>query len=818
MNEFVHLHLHTEYSLLDSTIKLESLFTKVRALDMRACAITDSGNMFGAAKFYFTARDQGIKPIIGSEMFVAQGSRFDQRTKGKRPQPHHLVLIAHNDTGYRNLMKLSSLSHLEGYYYGPRIDKELLAEHSEGLLCLTGCLNGEIPRLIRRGSKKDLYTAVEEYLDIFGDRLYLELQDNGYRRQKEINERLMKLSKHFGVPIVATNNCHYLQKNEKEAYETLIAIRRGKRLDKTSFVRAITENLHLRSAQEMGQIFSNYPEALKNTLRIAEMSDVTIDTEACHFPHPPVPAGRGVDEYFVDFAQRGFDERLPMIRSTYPSFDGDLNQKYTERLSYELSVLQTTGFHRHLLVVADYVNWAKANGIPVGPGRGPVSGSLIAYCLGITEIDPIKHHLMFERFLDPERITVPDIDVDLCMKRRDEVIRYITEKYGKNRVAHIITFGNRPARAAIRDSAKALGVSHKKVDEIVRLIPYTRQGIAGALKEEPRLRDLYRREKRVRHLLDNARMLEGIIHHTSTHAAGIIISDSDLADRVPLYSDCHDNTVTQYDIRMLQKIGFIKFDLLGLETLTMIHDATRLLADEGVYIDISGIPLDDGKTYDLLSSGDTSGVFLLEARGLRDALVKLKPSRFSDIMALIALYRPGPMGAGMLDEFVNRKKDISWTEHALPALARTLDDTHGIIVYQEQMMEIAMTVAGFSISDADELRRALAKKHPDQVERCRKRFLAGAIAADTPEKVANEIFTAVESFGEYRYSKAHAASYGLIAYRTAYLKANHYRHYMTILLAYSSYFKDTTKLLAAECGGRGVDVLPRYDFTLKETT
>lgn len=788
---------------------------------MTACGITDSGNMYGAMEFYLAALNEGIKPVIGAEVFVAQGSRFDHPRRRERPAPAHLVLLAVNITGYRNLMLLLSLGHLEGFYYVPRIDRELLAAHNEGLVCLTGCIDGEIPRLIRRGSKKDLHALVEEHLSIFGERLYFELQDNGDRRQRRVNESLIKLSRHFGVPVVATNNCHYLEKNEKEAYEILNAIRRGKRLDKMSLARVITYNLHLRSAQEMEQVFSNYPEALKNTLRIAEMSDVEIDTGTHHFPDPPIPAGRDVDGYFADVAQRGFNEKLPQIRSVYPSFGDDLDEQYRKRFLYELNVLKATGFHDYLLLVADYVNWAKANGIPVGPGRGSVAGSLITYCLGITEIDPIRHDLMFERFINPERITVPDIDVDFCSKGRDEVVRYVTEKHGKGRVAHIITFGSMFARAAVRDVARALGMSCKKVDEIIKFIPYGRQEITGALEEEPQLKALYRKEKRVGQLLDNARILEGIVHHTSTHAAGIVISDRNLTDLVPLCRDRHDNTVTQYDMRMLEKIGLIKFDILGLETLTMIHDVVKLLADEGIPIDISRIPLDDGKTYNLLSSGDTSGIFQLEPPGIRDILIKLKPTRFSDIMAAIALYRPGPLRIGMAEEFIKRKNVPSAPRHELPALGQILEDTYGIIVYQEQILKIAMTLAGFSIRDADALRRVLAKRHPEQVELCRNQFIAGAVANNIPEKAAKEIFTIMERFGEYGYNKSHAAAYALIAYRMAYLKANHYKHFMTVLLSYSSYCEATLKRLIAEYKQHGVDVLPlntkksEHDFTLK---
>lgn len=808
MSDFVHLHLHSEYSLMDSTIKLDRLLARVEELNMNACAITDSGNMFGAATFYFAARERGIKPIIGSELFVAPGSRFSQAREERRPRPHHLVLIAYNNAGYKNLMKLSSLSYLEGYYYGPRIDKELLAKYSEGLICLTGCLNGEIPWLTRQGSKKNLYAAVEEYLAIFGERLYFELQDNGYKIQRKLNERLVTLSKQFRVPLVATNNCHYLEKNELDAYEILIAIRKGKKLDKMSFARVITENSHLRSAQEMEQVFSNYPEALKNTLRVAEMSNISIDTGTYHFPDPLIPPDMDIDEYFVDVAQRGLNEKLPIIRSTYVAFDDDLNQKYAERLTYELNVLKGTGFHSNLLLVADYTNWAKSNGIPVGPGRGSMAGSLVAYCLGITDIDPMRHDLLFERFLNPVRITVPDIDIDLCVNGRDDVINYIAEKQGKDRFTHIITFGSMYSRAAVRCVATALGMQSKKVNSFVELIPNTRRGIAEALEQEPELMKIYQREKRVKEVLDNARILEGIVYHTSTHAAGIVISDSNLMELVPLCRDRNDNTVTQYDARVLEKLGLLKFDFLGLETLTLINEVTKCLADRGIGIDISRINLEDERTYDLLSVGDTLGIFQLESKGMRDILVKIKPSRFSDIAALIALYRPGPLESGMVDEFISRKNDPSFDKHECSKLADILQDTYGLIVYQEQIMKIATILAGFSTKEADAFRRAMSKETSGKYQKYKKQFIDGAVGNDVPRDVAERIYGTIMRFGKYGFNKTHAIAYGLIAYRTAYLKSNHYKEFMSTHLTFESYNADKMQRLIKDCERHGIHVLP----------
>jgi DNA polymerase-3 subunit alpha len=808
MKDFVHLHLHTQFSLLDGAIRFDRLFEQANAYGMKACSITDHGNMFGVIDFYFTARDFGIKPIIGCEAYLAPKSRFDQiRIKGE-DNAYHIVLLAMNNEGYKNLLKIISSAHLEGFYYVPRIDKDLLRTHNEGLICLTACLQGEIPKQIVKGDDVSVKKTIDEYISIFGDRLFFELQDNGITEQKKVNEALIDLSKYYGIQIVATNDCHYLKKEEAKAHELLLCIQTGKTMldkDRLSFT---GDEFYFKSADEMARAFSNYPEALSNTLKIAEMCNVDIDVGTYHFPEFKPSEGMELNEFFETTCKQGFENKLQHIRTTYGSFTKELEQEYKKRLYYELDIIKKTGFASYFLIVADFIEYAKSVGIPVGPGRGSAAGSLIAYCLGITNIDPIKYDLIFERFLNPERISMPDIDVDFCKRGRDRVIEYVTEKYGSDNVAQIITFGTMQSKAAVRDVGRALGMPYAEVDKIAKLITSGENGISKAISEEPQIKELYENDDRVKELLDNAMVLEGLARHASTHAAGIVISNKLLTEHLPLCKGKKDETVTQYHMKVIEKIGLIKIDFLGLETLTIINDTLSLLKDQGIDLDISKIPLDDKATYDLLSSGNTSGVFQLESRGMKELLLALKPSKFEDIMPLIALYRPGPLKSGMVKEFTERKHNPSLVKYETPLLKGILEDTYGVIIYQEQIMKIATVLANFSIKDADALRKAMSKKIPEQLESYKEQFIQGAIANGVTPNVAKDIYEIILRFGEYGFNKSHSTAYGLISYQTAYLKAHHFVPFFAAIL--TSEVNNTDKMIQyiTECRENGVEILP----------
>ena len=807
MKEFVHLHLHTQFSLLDGAIRFEPLFETAKKYEMGACSITDHGNMFGVIDFYFTAKEAGIKPIIGCEAYIAPKSRFDKKTRGE-DNAYHIILLAMNNNGYKNLVKLVSIAQLEGFYYVPRIDKEVLKRYNEDLICLTACIKGEIPNNIIKGTEKALKESIEDYLSIFGDRLFFELQDNGLEEQRIVNEKLIELSRYYNIPIVATNDCHYLKKDEARAHELLLCIQTGKKLSDKDRMSFQSDEFYFKSVDEMYNAFSHYPEALKNTLKIAEMCNVDIKTEVYHFPDFKTSDNLNINEYLEKKCKEGFERKLETIKNSYKNFNDETLKEYEKRLEYELNVIKNTNFAGYFLIVADFINYAKKRQIPVGPGRGSAAGSLIAYCLGITEIDPIKYNLLFERFLNPERVTMPDIDVDFCKKRRDEVIQYVTEKYGKENVAQIITFGTMQSRAAVRDVGRALGMPLAEVDRIAKLIPLMSKSIKNAIESEPQLKQIYESDRNVKELLDYASILEGLARHASTHAAGIVISNKDLTEYLPLYRGQKGETVTQYPMKTIEKIGLIKIDFLGLETLTLMNDVIEMLKKDGIHVELDKIPLDDTKTYELLSSGDTSGVFQLESRGMKDLLIKLKPSKFEDIMPLIALYRPGPLKSGMVEEFIKRKNNPSLIKYELPLLEDILKETYGVIIYQEQIMKIAQVLAGFSIKDADALRKAMAKKIPEELEKYSEQFVKGAISNGINKEMAEKIFNVIRQFGEYGFNKSHSTAYGLIAYQTAYLKANYYIYYLTAML--TTEVNNTDKLIKyiTECREAGVEILP----------
>ncbi|HEX2964436.1 MAG TPA: DNA polymerase III subunit alpha, partial [Syntrophorhabdaceae bacterium] len=656
--------------------------------------------------------------------------------------------------------------------------------------------------------KSHVDKLVDEYLSMFGDRLYFELQDNGIHEQTTNNNGLIDLSKHYNVPIVATNDCHYLLREEAKAHELLLCIQTGKTMNDKDRLRFSSDHFYFKSQDEIYSAFSNHPEALSNTVLVAERCDLSIDTNTYHFPEFKAPDGMELNDYFEALAREGFDKRMPAIKMLYSEFGDVLFTRYKERLDYEIGVIKKTGFSGYFLIVADFINYAKTHDIPVGPGRGSAAGSLIAYCMGITDIDPIKYDLTFERFLNPERISMPDIDVDFCRNKRDEVIRYVTEKYGKDNVAQIITFGTMKSKAAVRDVGRALGMPYAEVDKIAKLIVSTDRGIEKAINEEPQISELYQTDEQVRELLDNAIVVEGLARHASTHAAGIVIANKHLAEYVPLYRGQHDEMVTQYHMKIIEKIGLIKMDFLGLETLTLIDSVIKLLKSDGIDLDIATIPLDDRMTFELLSSGDTSGVFQLESRGMKDLLMRLKPSKFDDIMPLIALYRPGPLNSGMVDEFVKRKNNPEKVAYETPLLEGILKDTYGVIIYQEQIMRIAMVLANFSLKDADILRKAMSKKIPEELAKYREQFIEGATANTVPRAVAEKIYDVIVQFGEYGFNKSHSTAYGLIAYQTAYLKSHYPVHYFAAML--TNEVNDTDKMIKyiTECRESGIEILP----------
>ncbi|MBI3753659.1 MAG: DNA polymerase III subunit alpha [Deltaproteobacteria bacterium] len=844
---FVHLHLHTQYSLLDGAIRHDDLFKLAREYKMPALAMTDHGNMFGAIEFYEKASHHGIKPIIGCEVYVAPGSRFD-RTAGRGNKEgaeyegsHHLILLVKNIKGYRNLCRLATSAYLEGFYYKPRIDKELLKANSEGLIALSSCLHGEIPHLILNGNKEKALKAADEYKAIFNNnRFYLELQDNKLPEQKKVNEGLLEISKKLDVPIVATNDCHYLKREEAKAHDILICIQTGKTVTATDRLKFRTDEFYFKSPQEMETAFSSYPEAIKNTIEIAERCNLDFKLKEHHLPVFPVPDGEDIDIFFEKRAQHGLENRLrgmeqADLSAETPAQAGRVGVKddgntaasvqkwrYYERLEKELKVIKAMGFSGYFLIVADFIDFAKKENIPVGPGRGSAAGSLVAYALGITNLDPIQHNLLFERFLNPDRISLPDIDIDFCIEGRDDVIRYVAEKYGKDNVSQIITFGQMKAKAVIRDVGRAMDIPYSEVDRIAKLVPNILNiTIDDAMRQEPRLKELSDKDARIKELMDIAKTLEGLPRHASTHAAGVVISNKPLIEYLPLYKAPKEEVVTtQYAMKDVEKIGLVKFDFLGLKTLTVIDRVVKLLKQKGIELDIENVRLDDTETYKLLSSGNTNGIFQLESSGIKELLRKLKPSDFEDIMSVVALYRPGPLQSGMVDDFIKRKHGKAAIKYELPQLKEMLANTYGVIVYQEQVMEIAKVLAGFSPGDADVLRKAMGKKLPEEMVVQRERFIEGAKKNKVEQKKAEKIFDLMANFAGYGFNKSHSAAYALIAYQTAYLKAHYPVEFMAALLTADMGNTDNVIKYIGECREMAIEILPpdvnesRMDFTV----
>ena len=806
--DFVHLHVHSQYSLLDGAIRFEDLFNLAKKYKMPAVALTDHGNMFGVIEFYQKAIQHGIKPVVGCEVYVAPGSRVERKALAGGEGPYHLTLLVKNRVGYFNLLKLISLSHLEGFYYKPRVDKEILSQYHEGLIALSGCMKGEVAVLAGRGEMKKAIQAAEEHEKIFDQgRFFIELQNNGVENQGELNHRLLELAHQRSLKVVATNDCHYLQRKDSKAHEVLLCIQTGKTLQESDRMRFSSEEFYFKSPQEMGDLFKEVPEAMAHTVEIAECCNLELKFDEKHIPKVSVPTGESSSSYIEKLAREGLEKRLAALGGKKDV------QRYWTRLEEELNVITSMGFPGYFLIVADFINYAKNSGIPVGPGRGSAAGSLVAYSLNITDLDPIEYDLIFERFLNPGRkSSMPDVDVDFCMERRDEVIQYVMDKYGKDKVAQIITFGKMQARAVIRDVGRVMDIPYAEVDRIAKLIPGTLNiTLDQALEQEPRLKELVNKDPRMESLFNIAKSLEGLTRHASTHAAGIVIANKPLMDYLPLYRGQNGEVMTQYTMKDVEKIGLVKFDFLGLKTLTVVDQAVKLVEKEkGVKLNLSHIPMDDPETYALLSSGSTLGIFQLESSGMRDLLVKLKPEHFTEIIALVALYRPGPLGSGMVDEFIKRKQGKESIQYDIKELEDILNDTYGVIVYQEQVMRIASTLANFSLEDADILRRAMGKKDPKEMEKQKEKFLEGARKNKIPPKKAERTFDLMAKFAEYGFNKSHSAAYALIAYQTAYLKSHHAVEFMAASLTCEVQNPDKMVRFIAECREMGIEILPPH--------
>lgn len=805
-SDFVHLHVHSQYSLLDGMIRFTELFERAREYMMPAVALSDHGNMFGAIEFYQQAFKYGIKPIIGCELYVAQG-RLEEKISGQGigESSRHLCVLVKNFKGYKNLMKLTTMGYLKGFYYRPRVDKELLREYHEGLIALSACLQGEIPNLLLEGNMEGAIRAAEEYRDIFGrENFYLELMENGLPEQRTVNEGLKAIGEKLGIPLVATNDCHYLRPEDAEAHDVLLCIQTGKTIEDKSRLRFRSDQFYFRSPDEMKALFHHTPEAVARTVEIAEKCNLMLEFGQIYLPHYPVERGRSVDEELESLAWSGLQERFAQMRNE----SEENKRKYHERLKQELVIIKSMGFSGYFLIVADFINYARRKNIPVGPGRGSAAGSLVAYALRITNIDPIRYGLFFERFLNPDRKSMPDIDTDFCPEGRDEVIRYVTEKYGESNVAQIITFGTMQAKAVIRDVGRALNIPYAEVDAIAKLVPNVLNiSLEEALEVEPRLREEGEKSEKINRLLSLSRNLEGLVRHSSTHAAGVVISDIPLVERVPLCRSPRNEIVTQYSMNDLASIGLTKFDFLGLKTLTMIKNVKEMVEQgRGISIDLDQLPLDDGPTYELLQKGDTDGIFQLESAGMRDILTNMKPDCIEDLIALIALYRPGPME--MVPDFIARKQGKSKITYIIPQLEPILKETYGIILYQEQVMQIANLIGNYTMAEADNLRKSISKKIAEVMDKERPKFLAGAKANKINADKAEKIWEYMERFAKYGFNKSHSTAYAIISYQTAYLKAHYPLEFMAALLSSEKDNRDKIIKYINSCKERGIDVYP----------
>lgn len=805
--EFVHLHLHSEYSLLDGACRFDRLTKRVKELGMPAVACTDHGNLFGAVTFFETCKSAGVKPIIGAELYVAPRGRRERGESGQRRSANHLLLLAETDEGYANLCKLSSIGYLEGYYYRPRIDLEVLASHSKGLIATSACLKGQIPEAFLEDDDERAAKYVGQYLDIFGrGNFYFELMDHGMAEQRKILPKLRKIARDNGVPVIATNDCHYVNREDASFHDILLCIQTGKTIQDTKRFKFDLDSFYLKTPEEMYEVFSEVPEACRETMAVAERCNVELKFDQKLLPAFNTPDGSSESDYLRAMTYEGLRARF-----------GEPTDEHIQRVEMELACICQMGFASYFLIVWDFIHYAKVNGIPVGPGRGSAAGALVAYCLGITDIDPIEHGLLFERFLNPERVSMPDIDIDFCFENRGRVIEYVKQKYGERNVAQIITFGTLKPRNAVRDVGRAMNVALPKVDRIAKLIPpqlkpeKDETGIDRALADSPDLKKEYDGDPEIRQMLDYARHLEGMARHASTHAAGIVICDRDITEIVPVYKPPDSNDVaTQFTMNLIDKIGLLKMDFLGLKNLTIIENTLKSVRKNyGVEVSWDALGLRDPKTYKLLCAGRTFGVFQLESEGMTNLVKSLQPSRFEELVALLALYRPGPLGSGMEKDFVSCKHGRKEVSYDHPLLEPILKETNGMILYQEQVMQIAQVLAGFSLGEADLMRRAMGKKKKEEMAKQRERFVEGSATRGISRGLADQIFDKIDYFSGYGFNKSHSAAYALISYRTAYLKAHYPVDYLAALMtnAIGGKVEEMVNYFA-EAREMGIKVLP----------
>jgi DNA polymerase-3 subunit alpha len=813
ISEFVHLHLHSDYSLLDGACDVEKLVERVAELGMPAVAMTDHGNIFGAVHFVNAAHKAGVKPIVGCELYICKkDDHVITRTPPDGDTYNHLLVLAENEEGYRNLVKITSEASLHGFYYKPRVSKKFLAEHSRGLIGLSGCLKGEVAERLTEGNYDAARAAAGFYRDLFGkDNFFLEIQDQGLEMERRIQSGLFKLEKDLGLPMVATNDSHYLCEDDAHAQDVMLCIQTGKSIQETNRMKFEGTQFFVKNGDEMLRVFKDTPQVLSRTLAIAERCSLRLEKVPSPFPHFDVPDGFTLDSYFEHITRQGFARRMENLRAA--STSGKLKHslpEYEQRLAREIAIIQQMKFSGYFLIVWDFIRYARERGIPVGPGRGSAAGAVVAYSLGITDIDPLQHELLFERFLNPERISMPDIDIDFCMNRRGEVIEYVTHKYGRDNVAQIITFGTMAAKAAIKDVGRAMDMPYSDVDRIAKMVPTTLNiKLDDALTESVALQEAYQKDPQVRQLLDTARKLEGLVRNSGVHAAGVVISSRPLIELVPLHKTKNAEIVTAFDMVAIEKMGLLKMDFLGLTTLTILDDTQKLIAQKGTDLKLEDIPLEDHETYEkVFHKGLTSGVFQFESSGMRDVLRRYQPNSIEDLTALNALYRPGPIQGGMIDDFIERKHGRRKIEYDLPELKEILQETLGVFVYQEQVMQTANKLAGYSLGDADLLRRAMGKKKAEEMAAQRERFVQGATRNGFPAKKIEKIFDLMAQFAGYGFNKSHSAAYALLAYHTAYLKTHHPVDFMAALLTSVTGSTDDVVKYINECREMEIAVEP----------
>jgi DNA polymerase-3 subunit alpha len=812
MAQFVHLHLHTDYSLLDGACDVDKLCQRVQELGMPAVAMTDHGNIFGAVHFVNAAHKHGVKPIVGCELYVCKKDDHNiERTPPEGDTYNHLLVLAENEEGYRNLVKITSEASLHGFYYKPRVSKRFLAEHSRGLIGLSGCLKGEVAERLVEGNYDAARAAASSYTDIFGkENFYLEIQDQGLALEHRIHPGLFQLEKDLGLPLVATNDSHYICEDDAHAQDVMVCIQTGKSIRDTARMKFEGTQFFLKSHGEMTRVFKDSPQVLDRTLDIAERCSLRLEKIATPFPQFDVPPGYTIDSYFVHVTREGFARRMNALRPLHEQ--GKLKRSladYDQRLDRELDIIQQMKFPGYFLIVWDFIRYAKERDIPVGPGRGSAAGSLVSYALGITDLDPLQHELLFERFLNPERVSMPDIDIDFCMNRRGEVIQYVTQKYGRDNVAQIITFGTMATKAAIKDVGRTMDIPYADVDRIVKMVPAQLNiTIDQAIEDSPQLREAIEKDGQIRELIETAKKLEGLVRNSGVHAAGVVISPRPLTDLVPLHKTKNDEIVTAFDMVAIDKLGLLKMDFLGLTTLTILTDALKLIEQtRGTTLKLDEIPLEDHETYEkVFYKGLTSGVFQFESHGMRDVLRKYQPNSIDDLTALNALYRPGPIQGGMIDDFIDRKHGRKKVEYELPELQEILQETLGVIVYQEQVMQIANRLAGYSLGEADLLRRAMGKKKAEEMAQQRERFVEGAAQRKYPAKKIEKIFDLMAQFAGYGFNKSHSAAYALLAYHTAYLKTHYPVEFMAALLTSVTGSTDDVVKYINECREMGIAV------------